>query len=100
MLDGSGHFTYGVCCRLQPSDKWLQNQRSDTEGYVKEDRSRQPVDWSEAQVGVFPNLKPTSTPISLRLPIAVLARLKVKAHRRGLPCQSCMKEVLARDVER
>jgi len=47
----------------------------------------------------FPELKPTSTAISLRLPSIVLARLKVAAHRRGLPYQAHIKNILAEAVE-
>lgn len=68
-------------------------------GYVKSDNSRRQVDWSKAAPVTLPNLKPSSTPISLRLPAGVLARLKAKAHRRGLPYQSYIKNLLAADVE-
>jgi predicted DNA binding CopG/RHH family protein len=58
------------------------------------------VDWRKAKFAAFPNLKPTSTAISLRLPNSVLARLKVQAHRKGMPYQSFIKSVLADAVER
>lgn len=67
--------------------------------YVKEDKSRRPVDWSRAQIVVFPNLKPSSTAISLRLPSSVLSRLKMKAHKQGVPYQSYIKTVLAKEVD-
>lgn len=35
------------------------------------------VDWSKAQTVRLPNLKPSSTSISLRLPNALLERIKV-----------------------
>jgi predicted DNA binding CopG/RHH family protein len=63
--------------------------------YVKEDNSKKPMDWKKARFAAFPNLKPTSTAISLRVPNSVLARLKVQAHRRGMPYQSFIKGVLA-----
>ena len=63
--------------------------------YVKEDNTKRPVDWQNARFAAFPNLKPTSTAISLRVPNSVLARLKVQAHRRGMPYQSFIKSVLA-----
>ena len=63
--------------------------------YVRTDRSRTAVDFATARPALFPNLKPTSTAISLRLPSPVLARLKVQAHRRGLPYQAYIKSVLA-----
>ncbi len=67
--------------------------------FVKEDKSRRPLDLSTGRFVNFPNLKPTTTPISLRLPISVLARLKIKAHRRGMAYQSYIKTVLAEAVE-
>jgi predicted DNA binding CopG/RHH family protein len=67
--------------------------------YVKEARVEGPVDWRKAKFTAFPNLKPTSTAISLRVPNSVLARLKVQAHRRGMPYQSFIKIVLADAVE-
>jgi predicted DNA binding CopG/RHH family protein len=67
--------------------------------YVKEARIEGPVDWQKAKFAAFPNLKPTSTAISLRVPNSVLTRLKVQAHRRGMPYQSYIKSVLAEAVE-
>jgi len=63
--------------------------------YVKEDSSRRPGDLSRGAFVAFPRLKPTSTAISLRLPSMVLTRLKVEAHRRGLPYQAHIKAILA-----
>jgi predicted DNA binding CopG/RHH family protein len=67
--------------------------------FVKEDSDARPLDWGKARVAVFPNLKPSMTPISLRLPDSLLSRLKMKAHKLGVPYQSYIKAVLARDVE-
>ena len=67
--------------------------------YVKEAKVEGPVNWQNAKFAAFPNLKPTSTAISLRLPNSVLARLKVRAHRRGMPYQSFIKSVLADAVD-
>ena len=49
------------------------------------------VDWSHAQSVVFPNLKPTTKAISLRLPESMLAQIKVEANKRDVPYQSLMK---------
>lgn len=67
-------------------------------GYVKLDRSPDKLDWSKAKRVVFPNLKPSSSSISLRIPDMVLARLKMEAHRQGVPYQSYIKTVLARSL--
>ena len=58
------------------------------------------VDWSKARVGVFPDLKPSTETISLRLPAALLAELKALANRRDVPYQSLLKVFLAERVAR
>ena len=49
------------------------------------------VDWSQAQPVVFPNLKPTTKTISLRLPQHLLDAIKVAANSRDVPYQSLIK---------
>lgn len=58
------------------------------------------VDWSRAKVAVFPDLKPSTETISLRLPAGLLAELKVLANKRDVPYQSLMKVFLAERVAR
>lgn len=57
------------------------------------------VDWRTAQRVSFPNLKPSTKTISLRLPEALLDRIKIEANRRDMPYQSLIKAWLAEDVE-
>lgn len=53
------------------------------------------VDWSKAKRGiVFPNLKLTSKPITLRLPVGMIERLKIEAHKMDIPYQSLIKKML------
>ena len=49
------------------------------------------VDWSSAQPARFPNLKPSTKSISLRLPLDLLERIKIEANRRDVPYQSLIK---------
>ena len=56
------------------------------------------VDWSSARVAVFPDLKPSTETISLRLPAALLAELKALANKRDVPYQSLLKVFLAERV--
>jgi predicted DNA binding CopG/RHH family protein len=49
------------------------------------------VDWSRAERAVFPNLKPTTRSISLRLPLRMLERIKAEANSRDVPYQSLIK---------
>ena len=57
------------------------------------------LDWSRATTAILPNLKPSTTTISLRLPDALLNRIKVEANKRDMPYQSLIKVWLAQDVE-
>jgi len=43
----------------------------------------------------FPNLKPSSRPISLRLPEPMILRLKERANERMVPYQSLIKQYIA-----
>ena len=49
---------------------------------------------------VFPNLKPTTESISLRLPKYLLARIKELANAKDVPYQSLMKIYLSERVKR
>lgn len=53
------------------------------------------VDWSTARVVRFPNLRPSSTAISVRLPDTLLRELKMLANERDVPYQSLLKLYLA-----
>lgn len=57
------------------------------------------VDWSQAQKTVFPNLKPSTESISLRLPSPLLARIKGLANEKDVPYQSLMKVFLSERVD-
>ena len=46
----------------------------------------------------FPNLKPSSHSISVRIPDYLLARLKEKAHELNVPYQTLMKQYIARGI--
>lgn len=58
------------------------------------------LDWSQARRAVFPNLKPSTETISLRLPTALLSELKELANKRDVPYQSLLKVFLAERVAR
>lgn len=57
------------------------------------------VDWSKAERVRLPNLKPSSTSISLRLPNSLLERIKVAAGKRDVPYQSLIKIWLAEKID-
>jgi len=56
------------------------------------------IDWSRARRAVFPNLRPSTETISLRLPAPLLADLKTLANERDVPYQSLLKVFLAEQV--
>lgn len=53
-------------------------------------------DWSKAKNIIFPNLKPSSTPISIRLPNYMISGLKVKANKLDIPYQTLIKQAIAK----
>lgn len=57
------------------------------------------VNWSRATPVRLPNLKPSTKTISLRLPVALLERIKIEANKRDMPYQSLIKAWLAEDVD-
>ncbi len=57
------------------------------------------VDWSQAERARFPNLKPSTTAISLRLPVGLLDRIKIAANKRDMPYQSLIKAWLAEKAD-
>lgn len=57
--------------------------------------STQYVDWSQSKPVRFPNLKPSTESISLRLPASLLDDIKVEANKRDVPYQSLIKVWLA-----
>ena len=57
------------------------------------------MDWSKAERVRLPNLKPSSTAISLRLPNGLLERIKVAANKRDVPYQSLIKTWLAEKLD-
>lgn len=46
----------------------------------------------------FPNLKPSSQPISIRIPKYIVARVKQKANEVGIPYQALIKQYIAKGV--
>jgi Uncharacterized protein conserved in bacteria len=67
--------------------------------YWEHNDSADHVDWSKAAKVRLPNLKPSSTSISLRLPNSLLDQIKVAAGKRDVPYQSLIKIWLAEKLE-
>ncbi len=68
----------------------FKSEEEEREFWAKAD-STEYVDWSKAKEVSFPNLKPSTKTISLRLPEFILDELKILAHKRDVPYQSLIK---------
>ena len=75
----------------------LKSEQEEREYWEKTD-SADMVDWSKAQRVIFPNLKPSTTSISIRLPDSLLAHIKYAANKRDVPYQSLIKVWLSEKV--
>jgi predicted DNA binding CopG/RHH family protein len=56
------------------------------------------VDYLKAKPIIFPNLKPSTRTISIRLPESLIEHLKVLANKRDVPYQSLLKMLLSEKV--
>ncbi|MEI6670194.1 MAG: BrnA antitoxin family protein [Acidobacteriota bacterium] len=56
------------------------------------------VDWSTSRTVRFPNLRPSSTATSLRLPDTLVSELRMLANERDVPYQSLLKLYLAERI--
>lgn len=50
------------------------------------------VDWSKAERASYPNIKLSTRPITIRLPVGMIDRLKIRAAKTDVPYQSLIKE--------
>lgn len=74
--------------------------RSDEEAgeFWKTHDTTEYFDWGKAHRGAFPNLRPSTATISLRLPQGLLDELRILANERDIPYQSLLKVYLAERV--
>lgn len=71
------------------------NSEDSEQAFWAEQDSTDFIDWSGGRIGIFPELKPSTKTISLRLPESLLAALKSLANKKDVPYQSLMKVFLA-----
>lgn len=83
--------------RLKPIPKF-KNEDEERNFWSKADTSKY-FDWSKAERVIFPNLKPTTESISLRMPGYLLVRIKELATSRNVPYQSLIKMFLSDKVK-
>lgn len=76
----------------------FENEDQERDFWATHD-STEYVGWEKAKRVRFPNLKPSTRTISLRLPEAMLDDLKVLANKRDVPYQSLLKIFLAERIK-
>ena len=75
----------------------FRNEDEERKFWAKHD-STDFIDWSKAEWASFPNLKPSTRTISIRLTQSMLDNLKALANRDDIPYQSLMKIFLAERI--
>ena len=73
----------------------FENEDEESAFWSTHDSSKY-VDWKKARRFVFPNLKPTTRAISLRLPESMLDELRQIAYERNVPYLPLIKMVFTR----
>jgi predicted DNA binding CopG/RHH family protein len=76
----------------------FKSERQERTFWAKRDSSNL-IDWSKAKRAKFPNLKPSTRTISLRLPQMLIDELKILANKRDIPYQSLLKSFLTERVK-
>lgn len=68
----------------------FENEEQEREFWANEN-SIEFIDWEKAESVVLPNLKPTTTTISLRMSESMLNKIRLVANKRDVPYQSLIK---------
>ncbi|MEN4099248.1 MAG: BrnA antitoxin family protein [Anaerolineaceae bacterium] len=76
----------------------FKNEDEEREFWKAHD-STEYMDWHKAERAVFPDLKPSTKTISLRLPESMLAELRQLANKRDIPYQSLIKTFLRERID-
>jgi predicted DNA binding CopG/RHH family protein len=71
---------------------------ADERAHWEREESTADLDWRRAKRVRLPNLQPSTTAISLRLPVSLLEEIKIAAHKRDVPYQSLIKMWLSEKV--
>ena len=76
----------------------FKTEEEEKEFWLNND-STEYINWDDAVIGVFPNLKPSLKTISLRLPETMIYELKILANKRDIPYQTLLKQFLAERIQ-
>ncbi|HEX2722080.1 MAG TPA: BrnA antitoxin family protein [Gemmatimonadaceae bacterium] len=82
--------------KLKPIPKFKSHEEAG-EFWMTHDTTEY-FDWSKARRITFPNLRPSTATISLRLPQSLLNELRTLANERDVPYQSLLKVFLAERI--
>ena len=77
----------------------FKTENDEIEFWAKADSSEY-IDWGKSKPLAFPNLKPSTKTISLRLPESLLVELKTLANKRDVPYQSLIKIILKERIDK
>lgn len=76
----------------------FKNEDEERDYWANNDSSKF-IDWSKSKSASFPNLKPTTKTISIRLPEHLIESLKTLANKRDVPYQSLIKIILKERID-
>jgi len=76
---------------------YFSSEKKERDFWQKVD-STEYVDYSKLEKARFPNLKLTTKPITIRMPVSLLERIKVKANRLNIPYQSYIKQLITQGL--
>lgn len=76
----------------------FKTEEEEVEFWSKQD-STEYISWEKSKLSSFPNLKPSTKTISLRLPEFLLNDLKIIANKRDVPYQSLIKIILKERID-
>ncbi len=58
------------------------------------------IDWTKARHVVFPNLKLSTKPITIRLPEVLIEKVKVRANKMDVPYQALIKQLIFEGIRK
>lgn len=77
----------------------FRNEKEERKFWATHDSSEY-IDWKQVEKVAFPNLKPTTKSISIRLPESLLHRVKSEANANDVPYQSYIKMLIQRGLSK
>jgi predicted DNA binding CopG/RHH family protein len=83
--------------KLKEIPKFENNE--DEREFWKSENSTEFIDWENAEAVILPNLKPTTTTISLRMSESMLNKIRLVANKRDVPYQSLIKIFLKERID-